>query len=227
MKKKAIIIVASAFVAVAVAALVIFVLLGNPKDAVKEISLEGNWKIAAYFSNGTPTLPAKEYIAFTSTEATAYKDGAVIATSPYTFENGTALNLPNMSRSYTVERRTDNYIRLYQSPTVYLELIRYPDNEFGDNTADKTKLPGKWNVVFRNADNPAASEVIEFTENELKDYQNGASEPSIATPYFWSADDCLTAEKMNIEFRLIQLSESKIFFIETKSGLIWELERAE
>ena len=139
-KKTAMIVAASVFVLVAIAALLIFVFSGDPKADMKTVELNGTWKVAAYFSNGTHTLPESEYITFTDDCATAYKDGATIATGTYSFADGTNLELNDISRKYKVERRTDNYIRLYESTHVYMELIRYPNDDLSASSVNTSKF---------------------------------------------------------------------------------------
>ena len=227
MKKKSVIIIAvSAFVLVAIAMLLIFVFSGNSMDDMKAIELNGTWKVAAYFSNGSPTLPENEYMIFNDDTATAYRDGATIATSTYSLTGGTILELSDISRQYTIERRTDNYIRLYESSSVYMELIRYPKEDLSSSSVDKSKLYDSWKVSYRNTDTPITDETLVFTENEIKDYRNGSDDPAAVSSYTWTKSDCLLAEKWGIEFQLVQLSDNTILFIETKSGLIWELNRA-
>lgn len=227
MKKKSVIIFTmSAFVILAIGALVIFAFSGNLTGNVKTVNLSGTWKVAAYFSNGTPTLPDKEFMVFTDDSAIAHRDGVAIATSKYSITGGTNLELTEISRKYTVEHRTDNYVRLYENASVYMELIRYPNEDLSDISVDATKLYDKWNVVYRNTNTPIADEILIFTENAIKDYRNGSTEPAAVSNYSWTNEDCLLADKWGIEFQLIQLSEYSIFFIEKQSGLIWELHRA-
>lgn len=227
MKKKPIIIAFSVFVAVAIVALVTFVFSDNPIDEVKILDLNGTWKVAAYFSNGTPMLCENEFMTFDENRASAYRDGLTIATSKYTLTGGTNLELSDLSRKYTVERRTDNYIRLYESKNVYMELIRYPNGELNEAPVDTSKLYDRWNVAYRNTDNPVADEVIAFSENIIEDYRDGSTEPIAVSHYSWPAEGCLFADKWGIEFELIQPSNDIIFFVETHSGLIWELHRFE
>ncbi len=228
MKKKSVMIIAvSAFVIVAIAVLMIFILSGDPTGDIKTVDLTGTWKVAAYFSNGTPALPENEFMIFTDDRAVAHRDGATIATSGYTLTDGKNLELPEISRSYIVERRTDNYIRLYENASVYMELIRYPNEDLGDISIDASKLRDRWNVVYRNTDTPIADEILVFTENQIEDYRNGSVEPAAVSDYAWTCEDCLFADRWGIEFQLIQFSDTTIFFIEKQSGLIWELHRAQ
>ena len=226
MKKKSIIIIASSvFVFVAIAALLFFVLSGNPNDDMKTIELNGTWKVASYFSNGSPTLPENEYMIFTDDVAIAHRNGVAIATSTYSLTNGTSLELSDIARQYTVERRTDNYIRLYESTNVYMELVRYPNDDLSVPSIDTEKLYDRWNVAYRNTDTPIANEILAFTENEIADYRGGSAEPVAVSSYIWTKTDCLFAEKWGIEFQMIQFSDNVVFFVETQSGLVWELNR--
>lgn len=225
MKKKSIIIsIVSAFLLAAIVSLLIFVFVGKPSESMKTINLNGTWKIAAYFSNGVPSLPENEYMIFTNDSATAHRNGTTVATSKYLITGGTSLELLDISRQYTIDRRTDNYIRLYENASVYMELIRYPNDDLSESHVNAEKLYDNWKVSYRNTDTPM-EEILVFTETKIEDYRNGSSEPAAISEYTWTTKNCLLAEKWGIEFKLIQFSDNTIFFIETQSGLIWELSR--
>lgn len=226
MKKKSILIAAIAFVIVAIVALVVFAFSNNLADDMKTVDLTGTWKVAVYFSNGMPTRSENEFFTFTEDRASAHKDGRTIATSKYTLTDGSNLDLPEISRKYSIEIRTENYIRLYESASAYIELIRYPNDDMREIATDISKIYGKWNVVFRNAGEPIADEVLVFTEDTIEDYRNGSTDPVSTSRYSWTSKNCLLADKWVTEFELTQFSDDAIFFIETESGLIWELHRA-
>lgn len=226
MKKNPIIIIISTFVVFSIVALVTFVFSVNPIDNMKTVDLIGTWKIAAYFSNGTPMLPESEFIIFTEDFASTHRDGATITTSQYTLISGTNLELSEISKKYSVEYHTDNYIRLYENANVYIELIRYPREDLSEASVEISKLYDKWNVVYRNTETPVVDEVLVFSKNTIEDYRDGATKPIAISEYSWTTENCLLADKWGIEFELIQLSDDVIFFIEIQSGLIWELCRA-
>ena len=227
MKKKTLIItITSVFVLAAIITLLIFVFSGNPTADVKSVNLNGTWKVAAQFSNDSASLPENEFMVFTDDTATAHRDGAAIATSKYEFSNGTNLKLPDISREYTVERKTDNHIRFYESAAVYMDLIRYPNDDLSTAPVDTAKLYGKWNVTYRNSATPIADEVICFTETEIEDYRGDSANPAAVSAYSWSSPDTLFAEKWGTQYQLIQFADNTIFFIEKPSGLVWELTKA-
>lgn len=225
MKKKVAFFFIFIFVMIAIVALIAFVFLYAPTDKMEITDLSGTWKIATQFSNGSPILPENDFVVFTEDCASVYRDGVVLGSSPYVFTSSNGLELPEMSRKYTIERRTDNYIRMYENSVRYIELIRYPNNDMSDIEIDTSKLYDEWNVTYRNTADPIENEILVFDEDTIKDYRNGTEEPVAISEYSWTCEDCLVANKWGIEFKLVQFSDKVIFFIETQSGLIWELQR--
>lgn len=226
MKKKSImIIVVSALVCITIAALLIFVFSGESNDNVKTIELNGTWKVVAHFTNETPQLSENEYVTFTDDRAVARKDGATIADSAYTLTGGRKLELSDISRQYTLERRTDNYIRLYETESTYMDLVRYPNDDLSVSPIDKSKLYYKWKVAYRNTAELIVNEIIAFAEDKIEDYRNNSVDPVAVSNYTWSQSDCIFAETWKVEYRLILFSDDVIFFVETQSGFVWELNR--
>ena len=225
MKKRIVFSLIFIFVMAAIVALISFVFLYTPTDKMKISDLSGTWKIATQFSNDAPTLPENDFVVFTEDCASIYRDGIVIGSSTYVFTSSDVLELPEISRKYTVERRTDNYIRMYENSVRYIELIRKPDNDISNIEIDVSKLYDKWDVIYRNTADPIQNEILVFDEDTIMDYRNSDDEPVAISEYSWSSEGCLVAHKWGTEFKLVQLSDNVIFFIETQSGLIWELQR--
>ena len=226
MKKNYIIIAVTAFVLCAVITLLGFVLFAPKGDDAAALDLSGTWMVAAYFSAGTPTLPEKDFMVFTADSVTVHKNGEVTAGSAYKLSGGTALKLTDLSKEYTIEKRTDNYIRAYENESSYIELIRYPKADMSAVSVDTSKLYGSWNVTYRNTAETITDEKLAFTAEQIDDYRNGSTEPVASSNYTWKTDSRLVAEKWGMEIQVIQLSDNTMLFIEIKSGLVWELNRA-
>lgn len=223
-EKKKFLIVITIFVIIGMGGLIFFVLSNN--DNVKTVDLVGTWKVASSFSNENPTLYENEYMQFTNDSVIVNKDGLNTLNSKYVIEKNAYLKIVETSKEYMIERITDNYLRLCEGDSKYIDLIRYPNEDFSDTSVSVSELYDKWNVVYRNTEKPIADESLVFTEKEIKDFRGGAMEPVAVSEYEWVNKDCLLAKKWGIEYKLIQLSEDTIFFIETKSGFVWELKRA-
>jgi len=78
MKKKVIIGVVAAVVAIAIAVMLVFVFSG--KNAENAFDLSGVWKVAANVNDGVVAIPQNEYMVFSHEEASDYRDGN---TEPY------------------------------------------------------------------------------------------------------------------------------------------------
>ena len=224
MKKNVITIVAAVVVLIAISALLLFVFTTPPSTVTAPtIDITGSWKVASYVNNGSVSLPEKEYMVFTDTEATAHRDGTVIATSSYTIDADT-LKLPSISKQYKVIYKTDNYLRFYESNTTFIELIRYTDPDTVPPSFDTSMLYGTWNVDYRTTEAPM-SETLVFTETTLKNYRNGSSTPTIETNYTLLNYDRLHVDKLGTEFKLIWFTEDIAYFVEYHTGLVWQLSR--
>lgn len=237
MKKKNILFVlCGLFVAVALGAMLMFVLSENNNETQDQnptlIELEGTWKVAVCVQNGTATLIDNEYFVFKENNASAYKNGESTPYASSTFELTASSNYPNqdmklsdISRQYTMSVITENYIRLYESSSVYMELIRYANEDRSELYFDEEIINGKWNVAYRNTAEIIAEEHIEFANGELRDYRNGADAPSATTVYSWDDGNCISAEAWDIEMKCFPLTEEIVLFVEVGTGYVWELHK--
>lgn len=224
MKKQSVAICLSAFIIIALVGMITFVFWSSPSKSDTTVDVTGTWKVAAYFSEGNHTLADNEFIVFTESNASLYREGSVAAVSVYTISDGAKLTLPELSKEYTVERLTDNYIRLCAAKGVYTDLIRYPNDDLSEAPVDLAMVPGTWSVVYRTIDVPV-EELLVFTETTIEDYRNGSPEPSDCSTYSWVDKNCLLAEKWGLEIEILQLSANDMFCIETQTGLVWDLHR--
>lgn len=225
MKKKAIFITCTVVALLAIAAMIVFVFSGRDSDVPEQKvpDLSGAWEVAAMFQNGAPTFVDGQYMTFSDGRAKYYNGNETpSAESSYSIDVDT-LKLPEISREYKVVVDTENYVRLYESHEKWMVLIRYPSDDLTETPVDKTKLQGKWNVIYKAGG--AVSEVLEFSEDTLNDYRNGATTPDATSAYSWKEGAIVYAEKWNKEFEYHYVSESTIVFIETDTGYVWELER--
>ena len=114
MKKRIAIILSCIFVITAFVASLLFVFTGDIAEQSEEsISLTGTWKVISYFNNDIPTLIDNEFMVFNDTTALNYKEDL---TAPYVSSkyeiNNKVLELSDISRTYQIEKITDNILRL-------------------------------------------------------------------------------------------------------------------
>ena len=230
-KNNLLFVVGGIFIAIALIAMLLFVFSGddNGEPEAVSIKLDGAWKVVAYIQTGTTNIPEQEYFVFFGDTANAYRNDKAnpYATSTYTFTAATypnwELNLPDISRKYTVSVVTDNYIRLYENSSVYMELIRYANNDLSDLDFTEDVVVGKWNVVYRNTSEVIADEILNFNDGFLDDYRNGGSEPVASVPYYWDENGYICVDALNAKMLCYPLSNEVIIFVEAVTGYVWEL----
>lgn len=235
MKKKNLVFIAGGiFIAVALTAMLLFVFSGDDNEATEAVSikLDGAWKVVAYIQAGTTSIPEQEYFVFSGETANAYRNdkSTPYATSTYTFTAVTypnwELNLSDISRKYTVSLITDNYIRLYESSSVYLELIRYANEDLSDLVFAEDVVVGKWDVAYRNTSEVIADEKLHFHDGILDDYRNASIEPVASVPYYWDEDGYICVDALGAKMQCYPRSEDVIIFVEAGTGYVWELHTA-
>lgn len=230
-KKNLLFIVGGIFIAVALTAMLLFVFSGDDtgEPEVATFKLDGTWKVVAYIQAGTTNLPEREYFVFFGENAKAYRNGESqpYANSTYTFTAASypnwELNLSDISRKYTVSVITDNYIRFYESSSVYMELIRYANNDLSDLDFTEDVVVGKWDVVYRNTSEVITDEKLAFKDGILDDYRNGSSEPIASVPYYWDENGYICVDALGAKMLCYPLSEEVIVFVEAGTGYVWEL----
>ena len=231
MKKKIPYIVCGIIVLVAITAMIIFVLSGKDEVSTETVDLQGMWKVAVYVNNGTPTIIDNEYMQFDENSVRDYRDNAEApyAESSYTLDEGLQLSLPDISRNYSVEKFTENYVRLYESQDVYMELIRYKNEDMSPLEVDTAKFEGKWNITYRNTANVYAGSYMVFENGTAAQYSAGSSEPVATSSFSWQNGNHLIVDGWAKEMVLYPVSDSTIIMVElaTETGFIWEFERAD
>lgn len=234
MNKKLLFVAVGIFVAVALAAMLLFVFSGDDhgQPEAAGTKLDGAWKIVAHIHNGTTSIPDQEYFVFTGETAKVYRDNRSdpYAASTYTFTAATypdwELNLPDISRKYSVSVITDHYIRLYESSSVYLELIRYANENLSDLVFSEDVVMGEWNVAYRNTSEVIADEKLHFHDGILDDYRNGSTEPVASVPYYWDENGNICVDTLGVRMQCYPLSEEVIILVEAGTGYVWELHTA-
>ena len=227
MKKKAPWIIGGAILVVAVVLLIVFALGGKETAPTKEINLEGTWKVAVYVTNQTVNIVDQEYMVFDKETVKDYRDGATepFVSSKYTL-NENDLSLSDISKNYTVDIRTDNYIRLYESENTYLELIRYQNSDMSTITVSSELITGKWNIIFRNTDQVYAGDYLSFDNGTIGQYKAGAAD-AVATSDYEISNNHLIVNGWGKDMVLYPLNNETIIMVEltTDEGFIWELQK--
>ena len=228
MKKKLPWIVGGIVVIVGIIILAIFALGG--KDAVPQntVNIVGTWKVAAYVNNGSATIVDNEFMVFDNETAKDYRDDAQepFVVSKYELKD-LDITLTDINRLYSIEQHTDNYIRLYESDKVYMELIRWKNADMSVVTIDPDAITGKWEIVFRNTDQVYAGDCLQFENGTIGQVKAGASEAVASAPYEIK-DGHLIVSGWGKDMVIYPLTDDTFLMVEiaTDTGFIWELHRA-
>ena len=228
MKRKSVYLICGVILVAAIAALLAFVVSGNNTPENAEFDVAGTWRVVTYVTGEGATLIDKEFMVFTDGQAKAYRDSGAepYASSSYSVDSTMTLEMPEVSKKYTIDRRSDNHIRLYESAETYMYLIRYPNADMSEATIDTAVVTGKWNVVYRDTDSPIADEYLVFENGQMHDYRGNGEAPAATMDYVWDGNQ-IVISSINKTMTLHIISDTEIAFIETDTGFIWELEKAE
>ena len=230
MKRRGFLITGGIVVAAALIAMLVFVFSGNRAEDPTPIDLDGTWKVAVYTSDGNITIIENEYMVFHENVASDYRDGgsSPYAASKYTLENN-ELELPDISRKYTVDQKSGNYIRLHEKQGVYLDLIRYKNEDMSPVDVRADLLSGKWDIVYRNASQSYAGDYLLFEDNgTVSQYKAGSSEAASSAEYEQS-NGHLLVNAWGKDMVIYPVADDVIMLLElaNDNGFIWELKKAD
>lgn len=227
MKKKSVIIsVCAIAVIIAFAFAISFVFSDNgktPEDNVgNSISIKGTWIVVANYTNDIPFFVENQFMNFNENEALMYKDNSdtPFAKSVYEITASNQLILSDISREYKVAPKTDNCVRLYDTATTYMLLVRNSTPENKTSLVTESFLQGKWNVVLK-GEFLNNGEVLSFENNHLEYFKNSDDKP-FAVSDFIVKDNFISIDSLGLNMRCFINDENNIIFVE-ESGVVWEL----
>ncbi len=231
MKKKILFIACSVLVATAIVAMLVFVLSGKDDTVSEAFNIEGTWKVVVYVNNDMISIVDNEYMIFDSNKASDYRDNTAepFAISKYTIDSSMSMNLPDISKKYTIKKYTENYIRLYESHNTYIELIRYYNSDMSAIDFDTASFEGKWNITYRNTSNVYAGDYIVFDDGTASQYTGESDEPVATSIYSWQSGNHLLVDNWSKEMVVYPISEDTVIMVElnTEKGFIWEFKKAD
>ena len=226
MKKKVMIAVATAVVVVAIAAIMVFVFSGEEGEPKVAIELDGTWKVAANVVEGSVSIPQNEYMVFSNGEARDYRDGNADPYVKSTYKiSGDVLELPDISRTYHIAQKTEQYISLYTSDNTYMTLVKADNESVLSETFSPDTVTGKWNVTYRPTDKPIINEYLIFGNNTLADYRDNVETPAIEADYEWNGN-VIKAPALGIEMMAAIVGSDRIILVDANEGYVWLLTKA-
>ena len=223
MKKTLVYVLGGILAAIALAVSLVFILGGNNENATVNIpDLTGNWVVAATYTNNTPTFTENQYMVFKDGTAAMYKDTVdeAYATSAYSINEAAQLLLPDISREYKIDKKTERCVHLCESADQYMLLIKLNGDTLPPVPCAQDDLNGKWNVTMK-GDQFNNGEILEFADGTLQYYKAGASEPS-AVSEFSLENGVIKVPSLGMEMKCYAAADNTFVLIE-QNGIVWEL----
>ena len=227
MKRRLVYLVSGVYILVSTIALMAFAFGGEELKTKEAFDFTGTWKIAARVDFGVATVNDKEFMSFEDDSASYDLLDAKSTHYQSKYQaDATTLELPDLSKSYRYEAYTDNYVRLYESKDVCLEVIRYPNKDLGpQDISGEDILQGKWTLAYRRSDAPYSNQYLLFEQNKLSLYMDGDEKPVLSAGFVWEDTQTLRVDELSMRMHLRPLDEQTIFFVEDGNGYIWELHK--
>ena len=227
-KQKILCILGAIVVIAALSAALIFVFGGDGSQQKAEpINLKGTWIIAGEYNNDVPVFVNNQYMVFSDDSVSVYKDDTVkpYAVSSYSINAANQIKLPDISREYKVEKKTENCYRLYESATKYMLLIKNSGDDLAEIVVNSSMLAGKWNVTMK-GDQLNNGESLNFVNDTLEYFKTPGETPSVTANYIVSDGNVISADSINMKMRCFFVGEKNVIFVED-SGIVWELSKAD
>ncbi len=209
--------VLGAFFIIAVTAVSFCLIIFSKKTSEQKISFEGVWLVYQYAENKVDN----EIMVFDKNTVSDYRDRNIDAfsTSSYTYENG-ELNMPDVSKKFTVRVKSDNNIVLMEPDTKEWKMARIASSISSISNLSPADLAGKYNVV-RVAGETKHNEVMTFSETTLVDTRNG--EEYISCDYLLENNGhLLHATEIGKDF-LVYMNANNLILIDCADRYVWEL----
>lgn len=209
--------------------MLLFIFLDKNSTLTETINIEGTWKVATFTDNGIATIVDGEYMVFDPETVNDYRnnDDTPYVTSKYTIDNSMSMHLTDISKTYTVEKNTDNYVRLYENENTYIDLIRYANEDMSPLNIDISIITEKWDVIYRHTSNIYTGEYIVFDNGNISHYRGDSDAPIATSSYSWKDGNHLIVDAWEKDMILYPISSNTIIFVETfpDYGFIWELKK--
>ncbi len=230
MAKKIFIIAAVAVLIIAAVICTIFLI--KTKDLEPEekgISLEGTWRI---FKTGN-SEQGVEYFVFDGSSVKNYREGMAEPAfeSAYSM-NGIVVTVDKLSEDFSVEKKTDNVMLLYNQENEYLLVRARAENVTAAPTYTRSDFVGTYNVLLH-ANGVFGEEVITFDADQFVCTRNG--ETFLATTFTVENNVLkLVTPKGAMELKICYNDGDVIRLVETGTDergriayLAWEITLAE
>lgn len=217
-----------------VGGLIAFIVINNNTSAgVTEFTLVDTWKCISQTTipnYDNISLIHDEYFVFHDDSKVSYYKGSVDTPTydhiSYSYEpkNGQKLYFPSIDKSYTLEKKSNNIIRLVTGNT-YKDYIRYHGDSFTHiEVPDNLFTDRAYSLKYRETTIDYSGQYLEFKNNEMTLFnQNGSANMG---PYAFTFENkVLKIPDIGKELNIYPVNEKEILMVEAigRPGSIWEL----
>lgn len=215
--KKVWLIIGGVFIAL-VAALVLVLILLNPKDTPKQpLELKGSWLIYQHGELKT----VGEVMAFDGEKVTLYKNGEKYASSAYTFADD-RLTMTDIAKEFAVAVKTDNVVVLIEPDTVEWKIARISDSAESITPLTTDNLQGTYDVIAVAAEK-RSGETMTFTSSVMTDERDGQT--FLASDFTLESDAHLLHAVTVKKDYYVYSNGSHLIMIDAADLYVWELEK--
>ena len=213
-------------VVLVIAAIVGTVFLIETDDLEPEtaaIEIQGTWRVYQKGNNN----PGYSYFVFDDSKVVNYRDGSLTPAfeSEYSL-NGMLLGITNLAQDFSVEKKTDSILLLYNQTSEYL-IVKVKDNEHTSIPSfSQSDFLGKYSVSLH-GNNIFGEEYIEFSGMKFINTRNGSEYVNTTFTVSNNKLSIITAGGA-MEFDIVYNDGDVIRFVENGSDghyLGWELVR--
>lgn len=190
-------------------------------DIINNTILEGSWRVLEYNKQKTND----EFIIFTLDNFAFYHnpENEPYLQGTYKYDNNEII-LSEYNKKYYIIKLSDNNIKLIESSSNYeWNLLRCSLDSTTDKIINNEMLIGDWTVIMH-AGRPGNNEILKFTTESLKDYQNG--EIYLESGYTWNDINMLHINEANLSLEVYVINNNTLAMAEVENGYIWEIKRA-
>ena len=222
--------IGSAIVVVLLTFMLVFIFTTEPTET-KAIDISGAWQMSTQTTSpDTFEKGDGSYFLFKDGSMKLYKNGELSAESSYTLSESNILTLNELGKEYTVLKVSDNNLKLCPDSSnlnYCINILRFEGEDFKAREINAPEyIKGTWRLTHK-AGEAIADEVLVFDGETLSDYRNNAEEPFVTAAYYFDENGILCCNDMNQKVEIISVNDSIMFFVETETGFIWELQRQE
>ena len=223
MKKPILYGLCAAVVVVAIVVSIIFVFSGDNNPNANKFSFDGTWVICANYSAEVPTFTENQFAVFEGDTMKMYKDNleTPYATSKYLVDDANKLVLSDIDADYVVDKKTDNYIRLYKNASNFMVLVRNTSSELAVEKCTAADFLGDWNVIMKGSE-INQGDTLSFNDSSF-DYCKAASSTPAVTSDYAVAESRLSAPGAGLNLRCLKTVNGNIIMLEEGNTNAWEI----